>query len=129
MEKSHEVGTPRWATAYLVCKACAKRKNGPKSGKVKALVARLRRIAKGGPPRARVLATSCLGLCPKSAVAVAQVGVAPPRIVAIASVGQLDAAFSLLGRDSRSAKDADADADVDADADAAVASEDASPAV
>lgn len=88
--------TPRWETVYLVCKACGKRGSGPKDSKPKAIAAALRRREKGQRPRPRVVFSSCLGLCPKSATAVARVGAVGARIAAIRSPAQVDEAFPIV---------------------------------
>ena len=86
--------TPRWTRVYLVCKACGKRGGGPKDYKPKVIAAALRKRSKEERPRPRVVFTSCLGLCPKAATAVARVGAdSPMRIAAIRSPAQLDEAF------------------------------------
>lgn len=86
--------TPRWDTVYLVCKACGKRDNGPKDFKPKAIVAVAKQRSKLERPRPRVVFSSCLGLCPKAAVAVARIGGdAPACIAAIRSSSDFEVAF------------------------------------
>lgn len=88
---------PRWTSVYLVCKACGKRSDGPKEFKPKAVVAALRQRSQDRST-SRVLFSSCLGLCPKGAVAVARVGGdSPASIAAIRSPAQLDTAFGRPG--------------------------------
>lgn len=88
--------TPRWDTVYLVCKACGKRGSGPKDFKPKVIAAAARQRSKMERPRPRVVFTSCLGLCPKAATAVARVGGdAAARIAAIRSPAQFDEAFPM----------------------------------
>jgi len=54
----------------LVCKACGKRDSGPRDLKPKKLAAEFKSAAKGVRLKTRVVMTSCLGLCPKRAIAV-----------------------------------------------------------
>lgn len=105
MMKSHELkqGAPvaekvKWDALFLVCTKCRKRKNGPDDLKPKSLIAAASRQMKKLQPRPRAVLTSCLGLCPNKAVAVAFVGggLGEPRIVAVTSVTQLDAAMPYL---------------------------------
>jgi predicted metal-binding protein len=89
---------PRWAAVFLVCKACGERRNGPKKLKPKALVALVRRESKGLAERTRVMTTGCLGLCPKSAIALAHAGAgSSAAIVAIKSRREGKAAVALIG--------------------------------
>lgn len=93
-KRQSEPEVPRWDTVYLVCKACGKRGSGPKDFKPKAIAAAVRQRSKAERPRPRVVFTSCLGLCPKAATAVARVGGdAEARIAAIRSPAHFDAAF------------------------------------
>lgn len=88
----------RWQAAVLVCKDCVDRGSGPKkSGSAKALMPALRHATKRGPVRTRVVATTCLGLCPKRATAVARLGgTGTARIVAVRSCKSVDAALAAL---------------------------------
>ncbi len=89
--------SPSWGAVLLVCRVCNKRSNGPKDLKAKQLSSIARRSGKGEKPRTRVLLTSCMGLCPKSATAVAFIGAqGMTRIVAVRSTAQLEAALPLL---------------------------------
>ena len=63
----------RYAGAVLVCEKCEKRDKGPKKLTTKALRSELRQALGGGRTRLRIVQTSCLGLCPKKAIAVAAV--------------------------------------------------------
>ncbi|KQM68349.1 hypothetical protein [Xylophilus sp. Leaf220] len=63
----------RYAGAVLVCEKCERRDKGPKKLTTKALRAELRQSLGGGRTRLRIVQTSCLGLCPKKAIAVAAV--------------------------------------------------------
>ncbi len=90
--------TLRWQAALLVCKDCVDRGSGPKkSGSAKALMPALRHATKRAGVRTRVVATTCLGLCPKHATAVARFGDGSARIVAIRSRKSVDAALTALG--------------------------------
>lgn len=88
---------PRFQAVYLVCKACGDRGNGAKKLTPKQLVALVRREARATTLRSRVVSTSCLGLCPKKAVALARAAdSAPLAIVAVRSKKQVADAFALL---------------------------------
>ncbi len=64
--------SPGWQQIVMVCKACEKRSNGPKKfGAKKVARALLLALRQAGQPKTRTVQTSCLGLCPKRAVAVA----------------------------------------------------------
>ncbi len=63
----------RYAGAVLVCEKCEKRDKGPKKLTTKELRSTLRQALGGGSTRLRIVQTSCLGLCPKKAIAVAAV--------------------------------------------------------
>jgi predicted metal-binding protein len=86
-----------WDSLLLVCKDCRRRKNGPKHVKAKPLAKVLKRDVRKKLPKARIVLTSCLDLCPKRATTVAFVGAGgEPRIAAIKSIGQLDDFLRLL---------------------------------
>lgn len=63
----------RYAGAVLVCEKCERRDKGPKKLTTKELRGELRQALGGGRTRLRIVQTSCLGLCPKKAIAVAAV--------------------------------------------------------
>lgn len=89
--------SPRWNTVVLVCKDCRKRSKGPRHLKPKAVMATLRGDAKRDGRVQRIVATGCLGLCPRNALAVAIVGRdVATRLFAIGSCAQLEAAVPLL---------------------------------
>ncbi len=63
---------PGWRTAILVCKACEKRRSGPRKTKAKEIgraIARAARDSRLG--KVRVVYTTCLGACPKKALTIA----------------------------------------------------------
>ena len=91
-----DVRQPRWEAVLLVCKSCGKRSSGPKKLKPKKLAGLVRRASKQSNTRTRVLMTTCMGLCPKAAIAVAAAGGDATRIVAIASPGQVGEAVAQL---------------------------------
>jgi len=101
-QKTVRVGRPRFDAVLLVCKRCGKRSDGPKKLKPREVANLVRRATRRDVVRSRVVMTSCLGLCPKAAIAVARVasGMAT-RIVAIAARRQIEPAMA-----SMSAKDA-----------------------
>jgi len=96
-DETVELARSRFETVLLVCKSCGKRSNGPKKLKPKEVAGLVRRASKRGDVRARVVLTTCLGLCPKTATAVARVtSGSPTRIVAIASRKQIEPALILM---------------------------------
>jgi predicted metal-binding protein len=95
---SPDIQRPRWQAVLLVCKECGKRSNGPKHLKPKE-VAALARRSKHATTRTRVLMTTCMGLCPKSAIALAAAGADATRIVAIRKSGQVEKAVARLTAD------------------------------
>lgn len=66
-----QVSRPSWGSVLLVCKACRKRAKLPATLKSKAVASAIRRELADEKRRPRVLLSSCLGLCPKSALAMA----------------------------------------------------------
>ena len=63
---------PGWKHILMVCKACEKRSKGPKKFGAKQLSKALSpALRQARLPKTRVVYTTCLGLCPKKAVAVA----------------------------------------------------------
>lgn len=87
----------KFGTVYLVCKACGKRSGGARKFKPKEVASLIRRSAKADATRSRVVLTTCLGLCPKKATAVARVATgSPTRIVAIEARREIDRAVRLL---------------------------------
>ena len=84
------VSRPSWRAVLLVCKACRKRAKLPATLKSKSVASTIRRELGGEERRPRVLLSSCLGLCPKSAIAIACVnegGVA--SIAAVQTLSQV----------------------------------------
>jgi len=90
------VDAPGWNTVFLVCRKCSKRKHAPHGIKPKALYSTIRHSLPKEKPRPRVLFSSCLGLCPKGAMAVARVGAGEPRIVAVTTLKELEGALPAL---------------------------------
>lgn len=82
----------------LVCRDCRHRSNGPEKTKPKDLTQELKRLVRLDRPRPRVLLTSCLGLCPRHATAVARIGAtnAPARIAAVTKVRALAITLPML---------------------------------
>ena len=98
-----EAQRPSWEAVVLVCKDCGKRSNGPDGLKAKAVMHEVKRSLGGLKPRPRTVLTSCLGLCPKRAMAVAGAGNGgEARIIALTSLDQVaDAMPQLLGTPPR----------------------------
>lgn len=96
------LANPSWDAALLVCNACRKRSSGPRGFKAKAVVQEARRALRDVKPRPRIVLTTCLGLCPKGALAVAFVGGASgTQICAIESMAQVEATVPLLAGGAR----------------------------
>jgi predicted metal-binding protein len=94
---SASIEIPKWDAVILICKDCRKRKNGPQHLKAKALVKIARRDLHEARPRPRVASVSCLGVCPKHAIAVACLGDGlPPRVMRIETRGAFADALPLL---------------------------------
>ena len=75
-----------------MCKACRKRRNAPNKPKAAALVRAIQEGLRPMTPRPRVVTTSCLGLCPKGATAVALVaGNGVPHISSVNAWAQVTA--------------------------------------
>ena len=95
--KVAKLESPSWNAALLVCNVCKKRSNGPRGFKAKAVVQEARRALRDLKPRPRIVLTTCLGLCPKGALAVAFVGGGSgAQICAIESIEQVEATLPLL---------------------------------
>ena len=78
----------------LVCRDCRKRRNGPADIKPKSLLKLVRHAARGSCPKPRVVLTSCLGVCPRGATAVAAVSVdTAPQVICVTSCAELKAAL------------------------------------
>lgn len=94
-----EVEPPRWDAVMLICKECGKRKNGPRDLKAKTLVKLARGHLQAQRPRPRVVSTSCMGICPKHAIAIAWLGLGiEPRIVCVGDREGFDESMPLLTR-------------------------------
>lgn len=94
-----EFEKPSWETAVLVCKDCGKRSSGPDDLKVKGVASALKGSLRKIRPRPRCVLTSCLGLCPKGAIAVALAGGdKPARIAAIRSLAEAEQAGDEIAR-------------------------------
>lgn len=91
---------PKFDALLLVCGRCAERSSGPSKRKAKKLGAEFKKALGAQRPRFRILDSSCLGLCPKKATAVAAaVGDAPLRLAAVRGKSDVQAmAERLRGR-------------------------------
>jgi len=68
----------------LVCGRCAERSSGPSKRKAKKLPGEFKKALGPERPRFRIVESSCLGLCPKKATAVAAaVDNAPVRLAVV----------------------------------------------
>jgi predicted metal-binding protein len=94
---SPEPSSPSWDAVLLVCKACRGRSQAPKGMKNKAVMQEAKRALRDARPRPRSVLSSCLGLCPKGATAVAFAGDGrATRIVAVRSLAETSAAVASL---------------------------------
>lgn len=94
-----ELKKSSWEAAVLVCKDCGKRSSGPRDLKVKAVASELKRSLRKVRPRPRCVLTTCLGLCPKGAVAVAVAGGdKPAHIAEIRSLEEAEAVGEAIAR-------------------------------
>jgi predicted metal-binding protein len=84
----------------LVCGRCAGRSSGPSKRKAKKLPGEFKKALGQERPRFRIVESSCLGLCPKKATAVAAaVDNAPVRLAAVRDKDDVQAvADGLRGR-------------------------------
>lgn len=64
---------PKFGGAALVCGECQKRSNGPSKLKAKEVRKLLKKELHNLPVRLRIVQCSCLGLCPRKALAVSAV--------------------------------------------------------
>lgn len=79
----------------MVCKACGKRSSGPRDARPKDVAKEFKRAGKDARLKTRVVMTSCMGLCPKRATAVATVARdGKPAQFAIESLDQVAATLS-----------------------------------
>ena len=91
------ISTPSWRSVILVCGDCRKRGARAPRMKTKPVVAEARRAVSGQVPKVRVVKTTCLGLCPKRAVAIACLGDSKPTgIAAVATLVEVAAALRLI---------------------------------
>lgn len=89
---------PKFGGLALVCGECEQRSNGPSKLKAR----QLRKILKGElhhlPQRLRVVQCTCLGLCPKKAIAVALTADGRPLAAEIRSEEEAIAAAAGFAR-------------------------------
>lgn len=69
---------PKFGGVALVCGDCRKRSNGPSKLKAKDVRKELKRELARLPVRLRIVQCTCLGLCPKKAIALAAVAEGRP---------------------------------------------------
>jgi predicted metal-binding protein len=91
------VENPSWGSLLLICKDCRRRKNGQEHLKASTLAKDIKHQVKETLPGARIVLSTCLKLCPKSATAVAYVASSTtPNIAAIKNSDQLLRRLPLL---------------------------------
>jgi hypothetical protein len=92
-----KLDSPKWDALFVVCKDCRKRKNGPGDVRAKSLVGIIRMGTRDSRPRPRAIVSSCLGLCPKRATAVAFAGPdVAPQVISVESESELEKNLALL---------------------------------
>jgi hypothetical protein len=88
---------PQWNEIVLICKDCKRRNDGPKKIKTRAVVAETKAVLRDRRSRPRVVMSTCLGVCPKSELAIAVAGsAAGPRVVTLATLTEVGKAVLLL---------------------------------
>ena len=70
---AHLLVKPRFGGVAMVCGECQKRSNGPSKLKAKDVRKLLKKELHNLPVRLRIVQCSCLGLCPRKALAVSAV--------------------------------------------------------
>lgn len=87
-----------WEQILMICKACEKRSKAPKKFGAKRLAKTLSQALRAAKqPKTRVVYTSCMGLCPKQAIAVgAAGGDGPVKLVAWRKADDAAAAVAVL---------------------------------
>lgn len=92
--------TPKFDALLLVCGRCAERSSGPSKRKAKKLPGEFKKALGPERPRFRIVESSCLGLCPKKATALAAAtGDGPLRLAAVRGKSDVQAmADRLRGR-------------------------------
>lgn len=84
----------KFGGVVLVCSDCEDRSNGPSKLKAKTVRKELKRGLVQSPVRLRIVESSCLGLCPKKAIAVAAVASGRPLLAAEVQTGDDPAALA-----------------------------------
>lgn len=72
----------RYSGAVMVCEECQKRDNGPSRLTAKEVRKAFKHALGDARRHLRLVESSCLGLCPKKAIAVAAVAVGGPALLA-----------------------------------------------
>ncbi len=72
----------RYSGAVMICGECQKRDNGPSKLTAKDVRKDLKQALGDARHHLRLVQSSCLGLCPKKAIAVAAVAVGGPALLA-----------------------------------------------
>jgi hypothetical protein len=91
------VSSPVLQSLLLVCKDCKKRSSGPGKLKPKAVSSEIRRATKDQRPKPRVVLTTCLGICPKDAMAIAFAGGADgTRVAEVRTIADVQRMMPML---------------------------------
>jgi len=91
-----ELVAPRWQTVVLVCGRCRRRNDGDVDLKTREV---MRTMSRGlGTRSVRVVKSSCLGLCPKRAIAIGLAGEAPARAAIVRNDDDVERAVQDLKR-------------------------------
>ncbi|MDM0104144.1 hypothetical protein QTH97_04320 [Variovorax sp. J22R24] len=89
---------PKFGGVALVCGECQKRSNGPSKLKAKDVRKLFKKEMHNLPVRLRIVQCSCLGLCPKKALAVSAVAGAKVLAAALQSEDEARAAAAAFAR-------------------------------
>lgn len=88
---------PKFDALLMVCSRCAERSSGPSKRKAKKLPGDFKKALGTERPRFRIVETSCLGLCPKNATAVAAAtGDGPLQLAAVGGKSDIQAVADRL---------------------------------
>ncbi len=91
----------KFGGAVLVCGDCEERGSGPKKLRAREVRKDLKRHLGGVRFKVRVVESSCLGLCPKKALALAALGGAPPMAAEVRTDDDVAAFATMVVRASR----------------------------
>jgi len=98
-EASSPFAKAKFDALLMICSRCAERSSGPSRRKAKKLPGEFKKALGPERPRFRIVESSCLGLCPKKATAVAAAtGDGPLRLAAVGGKSDVQAVADRLRR-------------------------------